>query len=388
MKKIIALLLTAVLLSGLVGCGRETVQWDPTYNIPINTQATSPTNTQPQQLPMISVSLPVVTQDYTSDDGTVIYKHTSQNINLIVPDPEVADKVILDFLNRTDLQATVDSVYASAKADCEQANFNPYWTQITYSPMRLDSGVLSLYGSYVQYNGGAHPIESAKAVNYDLVTGQTLSLTDILTENVNADTICKLVLESLSNYKKETGSTLYTGYETTVTELFNKQMTEITNWCLATNGLCFAFSPYEIGPYASGTIIAKIPYENLTGILQDRYFPTERDSAFSTINAEIFNTKKLEEYSQFAEVVISKEEQAFLLSTDGMLYDIVIGSGSWNDEKTNFKIENYVFRSFSLTPGDGIMVQADPEQLCIIYTSASGSKIVFPMINDGVVTLK
>lgn len=391
MKKTISLLLSAALLLGLVSCGRETVYWDPTYNISIPTQGTSPTETQPQQLPMVSVSMPVITQDYTADDGTVIYKHTSQNISLIIPDPEVADKVILDFLNRTDMQSSVDFVHSTASdtyKDGVMSHYLPYWTQITYAPVRIDSSVLSLYGSYVQYSGGAHPIESAKTASYDLITGEALSLTDILTEKADADTLSKLVSNALALYAKQNSVTLYTGYEATVKELFSKPLIEITNWCLNARGLCFAFSPYEIGPYSAGCILANIPYEDLTGILQDRYFPNERDSGFSTLNAEIFDTNKLEEYTQFAEIVISKDAPAFLLSTDGILYDIIIAIGSWDDGKEEFKVQNFVFNSFSLTPGDGIMVQAEPEQICIRYTTDKGIKIVYPQIIDGVVTLK
>lgn len=391
MKKIIALLLAAIMLPGLVGCGRETVYWDPTYNIPTNTQASSPTNTQPRQLPMVSISMPVVTQDYTDDDGTVIYKHTSQNISLIVPDPEVADKVILDFLNRTDMQSSVDFVHSTASdtyKDGVMSHYLPYWTQITYAPVRIDSSVLSLYGSYVQYSGGAHPIESVKTANYDLITGNALFLTDILTEKANADTLSKLVSNALALYAKQNSITLYSGYEATVAELFSKPLDEITNWCLNTGGLCFAFSPYEIGPYSAGCILASISYDKLTGILQDRYFPNERDRAFSTLKAETFDTNKLEEYTQFAEIVISKDAPAFLLSTDGTLYDIIIGIGRWNDKNTEFQIDNFVFNSSSLTPGDGIMVQADPAHFCIYYRTSTGIKTVYPQINDGVVTLK
>lgn len=391
MKKIIALLLTAVLLSGLVGCGRETVQWDPTYKIPTNTQATFPTDIQPQQLPMVSVSLPVVTQDYSADNGTVIYSHTSQNISLIVPDPEVADKVILDFLNRTDMQETVDSFYASASGtykDGVMAHYLPYWTQITYAPMRIDSGVLSLYGSYVQYSGGAHPMESAKSVTYDLLTGEALSLTDILTENTDADTLCQLVLKALDNYQKEMAATLYTDYEATVTELFNKPLAEITNWCLTGYGLSFHFSPYEIGAYTYGIIPAHISYEELTGILRDAYFPAERDIASGTVTGEIFDPEKLDNFTQFSEVVIDRDGQAILLSTDGMVYNVEIMTGTWNEGKTAFVTEHTVFRACSLTPGDAIMVQCDPDCIYIQYSTGNGTTTVFPTITDGVVTLK
>lgn len=391
MKKIIALLLTAVLLSGLVGCGKETVQWDPTYKIPTSTQDTSPTDMQPQQLPMVCVSLPVVTQDYCADDGAVIYKHTNQNISLIVPDPEVADKVILDFLNRTDLQDTVDSVYSSATGaytDAIMSKALPYWTQITYSPTRIDSGVLSLFGSFVQYSGGAHPMESAKTVNYDLVTGNTLSLTDILTENSDTDTLCLLVLKALESYQNEMSFTLYDGYEATVTELFKKPLEEITNWYLTSEGLSFAFSPYEIGAYTYGIIPASIPYADLTGILRDAYFPTERDITSGTVNAEIFDAEKLDNLTQFAEVVIDQAEQAILLTSGSMLYNVQIMTGHWNDGKTDFIIEHTVLRASSLTPGDGIMVQGDPGCICIQYTTAEGVKTAYPVITNDTITLQ
>lgn len=388
MRRIISLLLTAVLLLGLAGCGRETVYWDPTYNISIPTQGTSPTETQPQQLPMVSVSMPVITQDYTTDDGAVVYRHTCQDISLIVPDPEVADKVILDFLNRTDMQATVDSVYTSAKADCKQANFQPYWTQITYAPSRLDSGVLSLYGSYVQYSGGAHPMESVKSVTYDLVTGETLSLTDILTENVDADTLCQLVLKALDNYQKEMSATLYSGYEATVTELFSKPLAEITNWCLTGNGLSFQFSPYEIGAYAYGIISAPIPYKDLVSILRDSYFPAERDTTSGTVNAEIFDIEKLDDFTQFTEVVIDRDGQAILLSNNGVVYDVVIMTGTWNEGKSAFVTEYTVLRASSLTPGDAIMVQGDPDCICIEYATNDGTTTVFPTITNGIITLQ
>lgn len=394
MRKGFAILLAASLLAGQVGCSRNTVAQTTTVSAgetTVTTETTIQSAVEVQQLPMVSVSLPVVTQDYSADDGKVIYKHTSQNISLIVPDPEVADKVILDFLNRTDLQSTVDTVYSSASdayKDGIMSQHLPYWTQIIYTPMRIDNGVLSLHGSYVQYSGGAHPMKSTKSVTYDLITGETLSLSDILTENADGDTLCQLVCKALANYDKDTASSLYTGYETTVTELFSKPLTDITNWHFSEYGLCFTFSPYEIGPYSCDTIPALISYQDLTGILRDAYFPAERDIALGTVRAETFDTEKLEDFTQFAEVVIDREEQAILLSTDGMVYNIQIKIGSWNEGNTAFETEHTVFRACSLTPGDGIMVQGDPDSFCICFTNDHGTTTVFLTTDGGIITLK
>lgn len=392
MKRFFAVLLIVSLLVVSTGCDKffkdPTQSSGDTQQAPETTQSTAQSVTTPQQLPMIAVAMPIVTQTQSADDGAEIFRHSYQNMNLTVTDPEVAEKIIVDFLNRIDMQSAISSVHASAKQAYSQnsAAFVPYWTQIIYEPVRIDNSLLSLSGRYTQYSGGAHPMHTYQSATYDLVTGNTLTLADVLAENVNTDTICQLVLKALAQQKEK----LYMGYETTVSELFSKSLADIDSWCLTDYGLCFAFSPYEIGPYSSDIISAQIPYNELDSVLKDAYFPAERDIATGTVHPDIFDEKTLNRFSQFAEILLSNEGEKIVLHTEGAVYDIRLETGSWSADGKTFTPAHTVFAAYTLTPGDAIMVQSsfktDLPELQLTYKTGEKSVTQFLNAKNGLVT--
>ena len=395
MKKIIIAILILTLLYGLSGCDKFIGNFNQTTELtqqaPNTTENSMPVTTNPpQQLPMLAVNLPISVQTETADDGTEIYTHTYQDINMIVTDPEIADKIIIEFLNRTDLQSTISSIHASALQAYTQdkSSFIPYWTQIQYDPVRIDSSILSLSGGYTQYSGGAHAMHTYKAVTYDLISGNVLNLNDIINADVNQTALCDLVLQALTTQK----DALYMGYETTIKEHFAKPLGNIDNWCLTGTGLCFGFSPYEIGPYTSNTILAEIPYKNLSGILQDAYFPAERNAMPGNIDADIFDEKSSENFSQFAEIVLTKGGEKIVLYTNSIVYDICIETGEMSADGSTFNADHTVFAAYTLTPGDGIMIQSSFDNtlpnLRLSYTTAGETVQKFISVDNGIVTLK
>lgn len=362
MKRLFALILAICLLCTLASC-----KTDPAASTGSTT--TSPeastqdinapeTDVTVQQQPMVAVAVPVVTESAAADDGTVLFNQTFQNISLIVPDPEVADKIIVDFLNRTDVNDDAEYIRSLSEEIYSDGitPYYPFWAQIAYDPMRIDRGVLSLYGSYATYTGGAHGLYNFKAVTYDLVTGEILSLRDILNETTTSDNICQLVLDSLTAQKEE--ERLFEGFESTVTELFNNGFQQNTDWFFSNTGLCFFFSPYEIGPFSSGDIVAEIPYSKLTVILNDAYFPAERETALGTVQAEVFDETALDRFTQFAEVVLEEGSDKILLHTDKSVYDVRIETGTWSADGSIFTPSHTVLAAYSLTPGDAIMIDS------------------------------
>ena len=360
MKNIAICVLCFLLITAMLGCNKQTNQEANTTE----NQASQPTldttviGTATQK-PIVSISLPTVNQSQTASDGNVIFNYIYQNISLIVPDPEVANNVIVDFLNRIDQTADdAELILNAAKNDYKIASdWSPYLCQITYEPMRIDYGVLSLHGSYIAYRGAAHPETVYKSICYDLTSGKALQLTDILAENADYNTLYQKTIDALkpqANIKY-----LYEDYEATVKERFSNGATNESHWYLTENGLCFYFSPYEIAPYASGLITAEIPYNQLTGVLNDAYFPLEQEGAFGKIQSSAFDIKSAEQYTQFAEVVINQNSNKILLHTEHAAYHVKIESGSWNSSGTEFTPECTIFASYSLTPGDAIMLEAD-----------------------------
>lgn len=350
------------------------------------------TDYSPQELPLLAVSLPVITQSETAEDGTVLFNYTFQNLSLVLPDPEVADNVIVDFLNRIDQTAfEAETIRTAAIDDYKNAdNWNPYLCQITYDPMRIDTGVLSMFGSHVSYSGAVHAGAVYRSVSYDLVTGKALSLDDIFTDSAESSHLCQLVLESLAAQKEE--AHLFDGFEITVAERFEKNYRQDKYWFFSNQGLCFFFSPYEIGPYASGAIIAEIPYSKLVGMIDDAYFPTEKESIAGNVFAKPFDNMDQDEFFQFAEVILEEDGTKILLYADKAVYDVRIETGSLSSDDGMFTPEHTVFSAYGLSAGNAIMVQASFSQvqptLRLSYSTGDGTVYQYVTLSrDGVALL-
>lgn len=376
MKRTLCLIITLTLL--LAGCtdapekntnntGTTATDTEPTI-LP-NVQITTP-----EQKPLISISLPVETEETKAQNGTVLLRHTYQHMELIIPDPEVADAVILDFLSRTD---TEDSALSTAELAEKAYAANPnnwvsYLIETAYAPKRIDNGVLSLFGSHVSFTGGAHADTVYQAVSYDLVNGEVISLSDFLTDKVTTETLAQLVIESLTAQKAE--KNIWDGFEDTVRSRFGASYLQDKDWFFSTTGLCFFFPPYEIGPYASGAIIAEIPYEKLAGLGEDAYFPAETEPAYGKLDATIFTEADLSHYTQIGEVILSEDGDKFLLHTELSVHNVSIELGQWSANGTSFVPQYTVFAALSLAPGDAVMVECQLTQtlpsLRVTYTSA------------------
>ncbi|MBQ4642291.1 MAG: DUF3298 domain-containing protein [Oscillospiraceae bacterium] len=365
MKKIIIAILTACLIFSAVACApANTEPTDPseTKNIPSIDLDTPTTSTEEQatpdvhQLPMISVSVPAVTESQTTDDGTVLFQYTYQTISLVLPNPEVANKVIIDFLNRIDgTRSDAESVAQLAQNDYNnQSNWIPYLYHITYNPMRIDPKVLSLFGNHASYSGANHPDRSCLSTSYDLLTGDVLTLGSIMNAKATTSDFCRLVLEGLTEIQQK--DYLYDGYEDSVRQRFQEDENLDQKWYFSQNGLCFYFEPYEIAPYTSGVITVEIPYEKLKDLLYESYLPEDRDITNGTITIAPFESAELSQFSQISEVIQDNEGVMHLIYSENAVQNVRIRVSDAVDTYT-------IFAAYALTPGDAVMVQADEDVL-------------------------
>ena len=287
MKRFVCLLLVACLAISLCGClGNKNPQGD-----------NGETGGNSQQTPdstfdgtLLAVSVPTVTEATKDDDGTVVFEYTYQYMSLVHEKPDVADKIILDFLNRVDATRThAETVAQSAKNAYtgNSSNWIAYLYHLTYSPTRIDSAVLSLFGNNAVYSGAVHPERACVSASYDMVTGDVLTLASIMAKDAKTEDICNLVLENLAARKKELY--LYPGYENTVKQRFTTDPSIDEAWYFSPSGLCFYFAPYEIAPYSSGVVTVEIPYEKLTAILHTAYLPAVRQNVQGVVSISSFD---------------------------------------------------------------------------------------------------
>lgn len=381
MKRYMALLLTLCFLLSAAGCKAQPAQPSNTATDPIQTHPTETTlavDTEPVVLdgPMTAVSLPATTDVTLADDGTEIFTYTYQNISLTMSGQAAADHVLLDFRNRINsIHTTANSILASAEENySDSENWVPYFCQVLYEPTRIDRGVLSLFGNVVTFSGASHPDRSCTAANYDLLSGDVLTLGSILTHIDSVDSLCRLVIEKLDALSTE--KHLYSDYAKTVQQRFSGEESYDQDWYFSDEGLCFYFSPYEIAPYSSGVIIAQIPYSELVGIVADAYFPAEKPTLSGTVTVEAFDSALADQFTQIGEVVFHSEGQMYLIHADSSVSDLRVCY-------TDAAGESYTaFACQYLNPNDAVMVQileADAAAISLQYSS-SAEQIQIPLI--------
>ncbi len=376
MRKRICILLIVCLVLSLCACKEKTpVISDPPENGQTNTQSSSVLNSTEENTEMVAVSVPAVTENITSDNGTVLFQYTYQNISLVLHKPQVADKVILDFLTRVDSTRTS----ATTTADMAKSAYNgstdwiPYLYHITYSPTRIDSKVLSLFGNNVVFSGSGHPERTCVSANYDLLTGDVLTLASIMDMNAKAEQFYQLVLKGLSEMAE--GDFLYDNYKEIVKARFSGDTSQDEVWHFSQTGLVFYFAPYEIAPYSSGVVTVEIPYEKLKGLIHDDYLPETRNATKGTPAVTAFDKVDLESLDHVAELITNTDGKMYMLQCSGHIQDVRI---LVSDPAASYT----AFAAYNLTPGNGIMVQADDTLLPLMKLSykSDNETVVTPFI--------
>ncbi len=373
MKKYIAILLVLAMLFTLSACRKK--QPAPTETTDNNNTNTESQDANPEDntdgeiiefTDMVAVSVPAVTESTKASDGTVLFQYTYQNMSLVLNNEEISEKIILNFLNRVDsTRIPSDSIKESAKSAYNASkDWIPYLYSITYSPMRIDGNVLSLFGNHVIYNGAFHPDRTCVSASYDLQTGEALSLADIMDPQASLEGICQLVLDVLD--KKETELSLDPGYEEIVKQRFKTDISHDEAWYFTKDALCFYFAPYEIAPYITGVVHAEIPYSSLKNIIKAEYLPARRAEVSGKLTVENFDVNKVEQFTRIAETVLNKDGDMYMVYTDDKVQDVKV-------TVTDTNISYTAFATYGLMPGDCIIVQADDAMLDKIEISYESS---------------
>ncbi len=366
MKKIMALLICTALLSG-TGCTAKqpsentTATTTQVTEITENTtepetEATQVNDYIPEQTPMAAISLPISLKNEYTEDDVLLFTYKHQTISLIIPDSEIEQKVIIDLQTRLDgFNSAAQDISDRAKDDYSAGKeWKNYFYEVLYTPERIDLSVLSLFGENTSWVGGSHPSRSCVSANYDLMTGDVLTLGSILTHEDALDTLCTLLIEEVAEIKAE--KYLFADYSDTIENRFAQNESYNESWFFSNTGLSFYFSPYEIAPYSSGVITVTIPYEKLTGVIEDRYFPAERDAANGAIDLIKESEADMDSFTQIAEVILDETGEMVFIYTDHAVHNVSIEVGTL-DTNNNFIGTTTVFATSILTPGDAVMLQ-------------------------------
>lgn len=364
MKKICLTVLALTTVLSFAGCKDTQTPQETTPPVSEPTVTVAPTEptVNPDVIPvyenMYSVALPVTVEEFHSEDNTLICTYAYQTISPILQDREVADKIITDFTDRVE-KTRVSSQEIVNLANSQYtpgSDFTPLSYEIQYDVKRLDQGVLSFFGHIIQTSTASGANHSLIAANYDLVTGDILTVGSILYHIDTKDDLAQLVVDQL---KERDDIILFDEYEDTVKARFEQDESTDEDFYFSDAGLCFYFAPYEIAPRSSGTVIVEIPYNKLTGIIADAYFPAERTHTVGTITCEAFQETHWDEYEQFTDVVAKADSTKLLLTTDSAVQDIRIYELVLPNDKLMQTQYKNIFATNFLSGENGIILEAD-----------------------------
>ena len=363
MKKRIALLLCACLILSAAGCSAAPAETDPQGETTApNVIITSPTQPYQDEVteisqPMHALIMPTVSEATLSDDGTVLFSRSYQKIQLILNGADSADAIAADLQNRIGTSlANASQIESYAKDDyAGPEGWNPYFIDLTYTPTRIDKAVISLFGNHSSYSGGNHPALVTESVTYDLSTGKALTLANILVEDYSGEDLSALISTTLSPKADK----LSHNYEETLQSIFSVNLNYITNWYFSRTGLCFHFAPYIIAPYASGTIIAEIPYTTLADVVKEQFLPAEQPKASGSIYAEFYIEDDSERFTSLSHIELSSTGTQVLLYPDANVTDVRIETGSWSSDETTYIPVSTVFAADVVGLGNAIVIHAD-----------------------------
>lgn len=371
MKRFIAVLLSFLFL--LSGCKKTpepnlTVPWD---DITTQTTQVEDITTEPEiEKELLAVSVPAVTERINHENGTELFSFTSQHMQLILPNAVAADKIVLNFLNRVDEARTdAESIISAAKYDySDDEEWNPYYAQLVFSPTRIDHGVLSLFGIQNSYSGGSHGIQSYTAVNYDLMTGDILTLGSIMHADATTEDFIRLINTKLEGYVDEYN--LFNNYQQGVQYRLGGDENLYEDFFFTATGLNFFFSPYEIAPYSAGCITIEIPYNELPGLIYDGYFPEERELIQGQMLASAFDVANTGNFDNMAEVNLAIGESSFVVYPEGCVENVrMYISGD------NMTIPEYtVFAAFEMSDKDAVVINLEKDmvdKIRVSYTSGN-----------------
>lgn len=204
-------------------------------------------------------------KSYKAKDGTVILE-----ANYAFPErtnPDAAgiainafyDKQLKDLLSylEGDLLDAAQSDYQMVP---DKSKFEPYEDNQEYSITYESKNIICFLRKYYSYSGGAHGNNAISADIFRLDNGKHLSIADFFT--VDAKTYKGRLLNSILTQADSKSDQLFEGYKTEIPKDFDPN-----NFYLSKDGFVFYFQPYEIGPYASGVIEFKVPYDNVKDIM-------------------------------------------------------------------------------------------------------------------------
>jgi hypothetical protein len=318
------------------------------------------------------------------EQGTELLYYSYPQVQLLLENEATAARILGDLHSRIETVVTAarDLKTLARESLSDSEAWSAYFIEMAYTPTRLDQAVLSLFGNQSVYSGGPHPSMVTDSVTYDLQTGGALYLDQLLTAQCTPQQLYQKIIDVLAGQ----ADNLYYDYQEVLQDRFTGDLHNLKDWYFSKSGLCFHFAPYDIAPYSSGTIVAELPYEELSGILDEKFLPAQASAATGSMYAEAYLEDDSERFTTIAQIPLPQGNTEVLLYSDAPVTDVRIEIGTQYSDTQQYIPGSVVFAADMVDIGDAIRLTADlsnPEQLYrLVYHSAGQEYSAFITYDD------
>ncbi len=273
---------------------------------------------------------------YEAADGSTILSTEYDRPTITIPENDAATQKINDFFieNEKDFGKTAASYYRDAKSMyVEDASlFSEYYLSVSFETFRCDNAVLSIRRHTTDYSGGAHGNYSYTGLNFDLRTGELLSLDHISNEKAALLTSATAYIETqltLPAYAESIVAAMDTP-EALRETIENDVLTNDT-WYFTNSGLTFISNIYVLTPYAGGAIFFTVPYQQLEGLQPEYQYngPYELSGPIgSTLSADLDSDENVDAIFYNATYIEETNELSLTLIINGTDFSALLQNES------------------------------------------------------------
>jgi hypothetical protein len=207
----------------------------------------------------------VATGEVKNNAGEVVFRF-SVVLPKAKPEGSAAAAKINEYYAKVmkDADSYVEQTGELAKNDSAAPNFvSPYSYSQTFEVEYSDEKTLSVRRVMYSDFGGAHGLTTVSFDVFNPKTGDQLTLGNYFA--ADQETYLTKLMSLVSEQIKKAGNSPKTGWETDPKKLaaaFNEK-----DFCATDDGLILVFQPYSITSYSEGIPEFKIPFTDLTGLL-------------------------------------------------------------------------------------------------------------------------
>ena len=257
-KKLYLLLLLPLLLLACKGSDEPTITFEP-----ITTDKEVKLSSEDNS-PRCQVHLDLLQATADNGEKAKIINETLMARLLNKPGEKDLQTAALKFTDdyTTSYKNTMLPLYNQDRNDTAKIAWYEYHYLVEATTQQGTAHTLSYLATVDYYEGGAHGINQLITFNFDIATGKLITLADVFAPGYES----QLKTSLMKALKSKTGLNSINelkdaGY------LYSMDMFPSENFILNDETITFVYNPYEIAPYAVGSIELVITYNEVSQIL-------------------------------------------------------------------------------------------------------------------------